>query len=81
MLESKINVLVNKLHIKRFTLHVHPFVAAYLKKGFLSISRQWQFKYGFGVKVIENQQMAFLQYKFHDRKGEEISMEEENDMK
>lgn len=80
-LESKINTLVNKLHIKRFTLHVHPFVAAFLSKGLIPIRRQWQFRYGFGVKVISNQQLAFLQYKFYDKAGEEISMEEENDMK
>ena len=80
-LESKISILVNKLKIKRFTLHVHPFVAAYLSKGIIPIRRQWQFKYGFGVKVIANQQLAFLQYAFFDKNGEEISMEEENEMK
>lgn len=80
-LESKINVMVNKLNMKHFTLHVHPFVAAYINQGFFSIRRQWQWKYGRGVKVIANQQLAYLQYAFYDPSGEEISMEEENDMK
>ena len=56
-LENKINILVNKLHMKHFTLHVHPFVAAYINQGLISIRRQWQWKYGRGVKVIANQQL------------------------
>ena len=80
-LESKINVMVNKLNMRHFTLHVHPFVAAYINQGFFSIRRQWQWKYGRGVKIIANQQLAYLQYAFYDPSGEEISMEEENDMK
>ncbi len=80
-LESKINEMVNKLHIKRFTLYVHPFVAAYINQGVLSMRRRWQLKYGFGVRVMADQQLAYLQYTFRDHNGEEISMEAENDMK
>ena len=32
-LEEKIDCLVNKHHVKKFTLHVHPYVAAYVNKG------------------------------------------------
>jgi ribonuclease G len=34
-------------------------------------------KYGFGIKIIPDQSLAFLQYKFTDAKGEEIDMKEE----
>jgi ribonuclease G len=61
-LESKIDRLVNKIGIKKFFLHVHPYVAAYINKGLISIKRKWQFKYGFGVHVIPSQKLAFLQY-------------------
>lgn len=77
LLESKIDLLVNKLGIKKFTLQVHPYVAAYINKGFISLKRQWQFRYGFGVKIIPNQMYAFLQYQFFDRNGQEIDMKEE----
>lgn len=80
-LESKIDTLVNKLAIKRFRLYVHPFVAAYINQGVFSIRRRWQMKYGFGVKVMPNQKLAYLQYVFHDMKGEEIEMPQHNDMK
>lgn len=39
-LESKIDRLVNKIGIKKFFLHVHPYVAAYINKGLISIKRK-----------------------------------------
>ncbi len=81
VLESKIDMLVNKLNIKAFTLHVHPYVMAYINQGLWSLKRQWQMKYGLGVKIIPSQKLAFLQYEFYDRKGEEIDMKEEIEIK
>lgn len=80
-LETKIDMLVNKLHINKFRLYVHPFVAAYINQGLFSIKRSWQMKYGFGVKVLANQKLAYLEYAFYDMKGEEIVMKQQNDMK
>lgn len=80
-LERKIDALVNKLGVKSFTLHVHPYVEAYINKGFISIKRRWQMKYGLGVSVIPSQKLAFLEYQFFDRNGQEIDMKEEIEMK
>ena len=77
VLEGKIKFLYYRLGMKQFTLHVHPYVAAYLNQGILSLHRKWQFKYGFGVKVIPSQKLAFLQYEFYDKNGQEIDMKEE----
>ena len=80
-LESKLDYLVNKLKVKKFTLHIHPYVAAYVNQGMVSLKRKWQMKYGFGIKVIPNQNLAMLEYKFYDPKGEEIDMKEEFEIK
>lgn len=80
-LESKIDYLVNKLGVKKFKLHIHPYVAAYINQGLVSLKRQWQLKYGFGIKIIPNQKLALLQYEFYDMKGEEIDMKEEIEIK
>ena len=81
-LESKIDRMVNKIGIKKFNLHVHPYVAAYINQGFLlSLKRKWQMKYGMGINVIPNQKMAFLQYEFYDKKGNFIDMKEEIETK
>lgn len=80
-LERKIDCLVNKIGIAKFYLHVHPYVAAYINQGFISLRRKWQFKYGFGVHIIPSQKLAFLQYEFYDANGEFIDMKEEIETK
>lgn len=77
VLEGKIKLLTGKLGIKRFTLHVHPYVAAYLNQGILSIKRKWQLRYGLGVQVLPSQKLAFLEYQFFDAKGQELDLKEE----
>ena len=80
-LERKIDYLVNKIGVKKFYLHVHPYVAAYINQGVISMKRKWQMKYGFGVHVISSQKMAFLQYEFYDSKRQFIDMQEEQETK
>ena len=80
-LESKIDRLVNKIGVKTFYLRVHPYVAAYINKGFVSLKRKWQIKYGLGVHVIPSQKLAFLQYEFYDSKKQFIDMKEEIETK
>lgn len=75
-LESKIDRLVNKIGIKRFTLYVHPYVAAYINQGLVSIKARWKLKYGLGVNVVASQKLAFLEYEFFDSKRQEIDMKE-----
>lgn len=81
LLERKIDKLVNKIGIKRFTLHVHPYVAAYINQGVFSLKRKWQIKYGLGVNVIPSQKLAFLQYEFYNSKKQFIDMKEEIETK
>ena len=80
-LESKIETMVNSIGIKHFTLHIHPYVAAYVNKGLISLYRKWQLKYGFGIRVIPDQSLAFLEYKFFDAQGKEVDMKEESEIK
>lgn len=80
-LESKIDRLVTKIGVKKFTLYVHPYVAAYINQGIVSLKRRWQMKYGFGLNVVASQKLAFLQYEFYDKDGEFIDMKEEIETK
>ena len=80
-LEGKVDCLVNKHHVKKFTLHVHPYVAAYLNKGFFSLSWQWRMKYSHGLRIIPNQSLALLEYKFFDEDKNELDMKEEREIK
>ena len=80
-LESKIDRLVNKIGIKRFYLHVHPYVAAYINQGVISLKRRWQMKYGLGIRIVPSQKLAFLQYEFYDMQRQFIDMKEEIETK
>lgn len=73
-LENKLDHLVNDLNIKKFSLHIHPYIEAYISKGFFSMKWKWKRKYGKGCKIISSQNMGFLQYKFYDLKGIEIDL-------
>ena len=76
-LESKIDRLVNKIGIRKFSLHVHPYVAAYINQGLWSLKRQWQMKYGLGIRIVPSQKLAFLQYEFYDQERQFIDMQED----
>ena len=80
-LESKIETLVKAIGIKRFRLHVHPYIDAYLKKGFISLYRKWQMKYGLGIRVVPDQKLTYLEYHFYDKNGNEVDMKEATDIK
>jgi ribonuclease G len=77
-LEEKINNLVNKHHVKKFALHVHPYVAAFINKGLFSLKMKWRMKYSMLMKVIPNQSLGFLEYKFIDSDKNELDMMEES---
>ena len=77
VLEGKIQMMQNRLGIKAFTLHVHPYVYAYICQGFCSLKMKWQWRYGLGVKIIPSQKLGMLQYEFYDTTGQEIDVKEE----
>lgn len=79
-LKEKIDYLINNLMIKNFTLYVHPFVDAYLKKGIISIYRKWKIEFGSKFKIIPDQSLAYLEYKVLDSNRNEIDIKEEKDI-
>ncbi|CAM3843104.1 ribonuclease E/G [Flavobacterium branchiophilum] len=53
-------------------LNTHPFVAAYLAKGFPSIRLKWFFEHKKWVKIIPRDAYTYLEYHFFDKNGNEI---------
>jgi len=58
---------------KKINLNVHPFVAAYLTKGFPSLRSKWFFEHKKWIKIIPRDAYTFLEYHFFDEKGDEIT--------
>lgn len=79
-LREKIDYLVNHLKVKHFTLYVHPYVDAYVKKGLFSLYSKWRRSFGRRFKIIPDESLAYLQYKVIDAQGKEIDLKEESDM-
>jgi ribonuclease G len=80
VIEHKIELMAQFMKGKKFYLHIHPFVEAYINRGIFSRKLLWKLKYGFGVNIIPNQKLSFLEYKFYDNKQNEINLQEENTM-
>ena len=71
-LENKVNYIFKDLNKKKLTIKVHPYVAAYLTKGFMSQRRKWAWKFMRKVAVEEVTALTFLDYQFFDENMEEI---------
>ncbi len=54
---------------KAITLNAHPFIAAYLTKGFPSIRSKWFLEYKKWIKVQPRDAYTYLEYRFTDREG------------
>lgn len=78
-LGEKIEYLVHHLKVKKFTMYVHPYVEAYIKKGMFSLYGKWRRTYGRSFKVLADESLAYLQYKVIDENGKEIDLKEESD--
>ena len=72
-INSHVKYLIENLHLKGFSIEVHPFLAAYLKDGWLTSPRfNWFKQYKQWIKVKPNQSLHLINYKFIDAKGEDV---------
>lgn len=54
------------------TLNIHPFIAAYLTKGFPSIRSKWFLEHKKRIKVQPRDAYTYLEYRFKDKDGKTI---------
>ncbi|HLW33431.1 MAG TPA: Rne/Rng family ribonuclease [Aequorivita sp.] len=72
---NRINEEVNRLFkkdYKKLTLNTHPFIAAFLTKGFPSVRTKWFLEHKKWVKIQPRDAYTYLEYHFHDKDGELI---------
>jgi ribonuclease G len=78
VLDEKIQDVINRLQVKKFKLYVHPYIAAYIHQGLISQNVKWKFKYSLAMKVIPDQSLGFLEYRFVDRDKNELDLKDES---
>ena len=61
-----------KKDYKKVTLNTHPFIAAFLTKGFPSIRSKWYFEHKKWVKILPRDAYTYLEYHFFDKNGKQI---------
>lgn len=71
-IENNLRYLSEEFKVKKVVLKVHPFLAAYLKSGLISIRRRWSNKYKMSLKVVADSDYPYLQFKFFNAKGEPL---------
>ena len=67
--------------MKSFKLHIHPYVYAYISKGFISMLNRWKWKYSRSMKIIPDQNLGFLEYKFYDADNNEFEVSDKLEIK
>jgi ribonuclease G len=74
-IESSIKHLVTSQNEHRLTLVVHPFIYAYLTKGWLlSICHKWMRRYHVRLDVHQSDKYGLLEFRFFHSNGNEIEM-------
>lgn len=80
VLHDKIEYVIADLGKKGFTVYVHPFVDAYIKKGwFNNLYGKWRRQMGRNFKIVADESLAYLQYRVVDADGNELDLREERD--
>ncbi len=71
-IKAELDKLIILKDHKKIILNVHPFIAAYLKKGIPSIQQRWFAKYKKWIKILPRDAYQYLRFDFTNGKGELI---------
>ena len=73
-IEDKLNHALTVDKEKSVTICAHPFIAAYLSKGFFSKQMKWFFKYNKWIKIRPIYAYHLMQYSMFDNNDDELSL-------
>lgn len=73
-IENHIGFLVREQNEKNLSLAVHPYVHAFLTKGFFNYRWKWWRKYGQRITLKKQNASHFLEYHFYNGNGDEIKL-------
>jgi len=73
-IENYIKYLANEHNEVYIKLQVHPFIHAYLVKGFPSLRMKWMYKNKVWLKIIPSKTLNLLEYHFFNKKDDEFKI-------
>ena len=72
-IENSLSEIITKTKQKKFTLRMHPFIAAFITKGWIfTQKRKWEKEYACKIKVEPTSSYNFLEYHFLDENGNDL---------
>lgn len=66
ILQSRPNISLN--------IHVHPYIEAYLKRGFWNQQKKWYMKYRKWIRIKVEDELNLTDYAFYDGNQDEIRL-------
>ena len=73
-IERDLEFIIQSRPHSKLHLHTHPYVHAFLKKGFKSVQVQWYLKFHKWVKIYANANFHLNEYRFFDNNQDEIRL-------
>lgn len=72
-IENQLKYILRKNKEKKIVIKTHPFVEAYINKGFFSsLRKQWQKAHGCKLEVLPMQAYTYMEYHFFNEMDEEL---------
>lgn len=73
-IENNLKYILEEQNEKNITLCVHPYIEAFIKKGFISLQWKWFFRYGQRIRVRAVSSYNLTEFHFLSSKDEEIKL-------
>lgn len=74
-IERDLNYIMTSRPKSTMSLHVHPFVHAFLRNGIPSKQWKWYFQFNKWIKIVSEPEFHFNQYMFFDKFNDEIRLD------
>jgi ribonuclease G len=73
-IKNSLRYILTEQNEKTVLLKMHPYLAAYLTKGFFSIRWKWSRELGKKIKIEAVASYHLMEYHFFNKEGEEIKI-------
>lgn len=73
-IERDLEFIIRSKSHSSISLKVHPFIAAYIKKGLPSLQHKWYFRFKKWIKVKSDADFQIVEYRFFDASDDEIRL-------
>ena len=72
LVKNELSLLIEEHQLKKVRLDLHPFLAAYMTRGFNSEEKKWRKELGCKLKIQAAESLHFMEFHVYNEQGEEI---------